>query len=246
MIEIKHLYKTFGSNKVLKGASLIVKDGEIHTIIGKSGSGKSVLIKSIIGLINPDSGDIIIDAKDVTNYSESDFNKKVRPSLGFLFQEGALWDSLTVGDNINLALQIQKQLSEREKKERIKENLDLVNLGEIQNVYPGELSGGMMKRAAIARAIATRPKYLLYDEPTTGLDPVLSNVISSLIKKLNDELKITSLIISHDIGITEKISDRVSMLNDGKIILTCETKNIWKQENKIFNEFINGEVNYND
>jgi len=246
MIEIKNLHKSFAKLKVLNGATLNVLDGEIHTIIGKSGTGKSVLIKTIIGLICPDKGEVIIDGNLICAYSEKQLNEKIRPFVSFVFQEGALWDSLTIGQNIDLALGIRKQLSHDERKTCIVESLDLVGLGDIKDKYPEQLSGGMLKRVAIARAIATRPKYLLYDEPTTGLDPVLSNVINSLIKKLNDELGITSLIISHDIAGTEKISDRVSMLYEGKIILTCDTKDIWKQENKIFNDFITGKVNNND
>ena len=246
MIEIQNLHKSFGPTKVLTGADLTLEDGEILTVIGKSGVGKSVLIKSIIGLIEPDSGRIIIDGFDVTNFSESRFNEDIRPSISFVFQGGALWDSMTVGANIDLALKIQKGLDERERKARIEESLRLVDLGGVENIYPEELSGGMLKRASIARAIATRPKYLLYDEPTTGLDPILSNVIDELILRLNGELGITSLIISHDISGTEKISNRVALLHDGKIVLTCDTKDMWYQDNDIFNEFINGKVVYSE
>jgi phospholipid/cholesterol/gamma-HCH transport system ATP-binding protein len=242
MIEIHNLYKSFGKLHVLKGADLTVKDGEILTVIGKSGVGKSVLIKSIIGLIEPDAGKILIDGVDITNFSERRFNEQVRPFISFVFQGGAFWDSMTVGANIDLALQIQKHLDEEERILRIEESLRLVDLAGVQNLFPEELSGGMLKRAAIARAIATRPKYLLYDEPTTGLDPILANVINDLIVRLNRELGITSLIISHDVAGTERISDRVSLLHDGKIVLTCETKEMWYQDNAIFNEFINGKV----
>ncbi|MCL4538288.1 MAG: ATP-binding cassette domain-containing protein [Bacteroidetes bacterium] len=232
--------------KVLTGADLTLEDGEILTVIGKSGVGKSVLIKSIIGLIEPDSGRIIIDGVDVTNFSESRFNEDIRPSISFVFQGGALWDSMTVGANIDLALKLQESLDERERKARIEESLRLVDLGGVENIYPEELSGGMLKRASIARAIATRPKYLLYDEPTTGLDPILSNVIDELILKLNGELGITSLIISHDISGTERISNRVALIHDGKIVLTCDTKEMWYQDNDIFNEFINGKAVYSE
>ncbi|HQT90915.1 MAG TPA: ATP-binding cassette domain-containing protein [Candidatus Kryptobacter bacterium] len=153
---------------------------------------------------------------------------------------------MTVGANIDLALKIQKGLDERERKRRIEESLRLVDLSGVENIYPEELSGGMLKRASIARAIATQPKYLLYDEPTTGLDPVLSNVINELIIKLNRDLGITSLIISHDITGTERISNRVALLHDGKIILTCDTADMRNQENDIFNEFIDGKVICNE
>jgi phospholipid/cholesterol/gamma-HCH transport system ATP-binding protein len=246
MIEIHQLYKSFGKLDVLKGIDLNVNDGEVLSVIGKSGVGKSVLIKSIINLIEPDSGQIIIDGVDVTNFSEKDFNKKIRPKFSYVFQNGALWDSLTIGGNIDLALQIERRLEEKERKRRITESLRMVELDSVENVFPDELSGGMLKRAAIARAIATRPKYLLYDEPTTGLDPVLANVINSLIKKLNDDLGITSIIITHDIMGAQKISDRIAMLFEGKIILTCNANEIMNQDNEIFNNFISGKVIYNE
>ena len=246
MIEIRDIHKSFGKVKVLKGADLTFLDGEILTVIGKSGVGKSVLIKSIIGLIEPDSGNVIIDGVDVTNFSESRFNEEVRPYISFVFQGGALWDSMTVGANIDLALKIQKGLDEPERKRRIEESLQMVDLDGAENIYPEELSGGMLKRASIARAIATRPKYLLYDEPTTGLDPILSNVINELILKLNHELGISSLILSHDITGTERISDRVALLHDGKIVLACDTREMRYQDDEVFNEFINGKVAYSE
>lgn len=246
MIEIHQLYKSFDKLDVLKGVELNILDGEILSIIGKSGVGKSVLIKSIINLIEPDAGKIVIDGIDVTGFSERDFNKKIRPKFSYVFQNSALWDSLTVGGNIELALQIERHLNEKERKHRIEESLQLVELTEIESVYPDELSGGMLKRVAIARAIATQPKYLLYDEPTTGLDPVLANVINDLIKRLNDELGITAVIITHDIKGAQKISDHIAMLFEGKIILTCPADELLNQDNEIFNNFIRGKVNYND
>ncbi len=245
MIEIKQLYKSFDKLDVLKGVDLTINDGEILSVIGKSGVGKSVLIKSIINLIEPDAGTIIIDNIDVTGFSEKQFNKIIRPKFSYVFQNGALWDSLTVGGNIDLALQIERRLDEAERKRRIKESLHMVELADIDNVYPDELSGGMLKRASIARAIATQPKYLLYDEPTTGLDPVLATVINTLIKKLNEELGITSIIITHDIAGAKKISNRISMLFEGKIILTCSADELRNQDNEIFNNFISGKVIYN-
>ncbi len=242
MIKIKNLHKAFGSKRVLDGVSLTVNEGEIFSIIGKSGTGKSVLLKTIIGLIEQDSGSVEIDGIDTTDFTEDDFNKYVRPKAAMVFQEGALWDSMTIEENIDLALQIQKHLSESERKKLILESLEMVDLHDVLNIYPEELSGGMMKRVAIARAVAMKPKYLLYDEPTTGLDPVLSNVINSLIKKLNDELKITSLIISHDIKGVESISDRVGMLYEGKIITVCKASEMWEEENEIFKNFIRGKI----
>ncbi len=242
MIKVNNLHKAFGKKKVLSGVNLTVDEGKIFSVIGKSGTGKSVLLKSIIGLLTPDEGEIIIDGINTKNFTEPLFNKKIRPKAAMVFQEGALWDSMTIEENIDLALQIQKHLSKEERKELIDKSLELVDLKEINNIYPEELSGGMMKRVAIARAIAMKPKYLLYDEPTTGLDPVLSNVINSLIKRLNNELNITSLIISHDIEGVEKISDKVAMLYKGEIITVCDADKMWDVENKIFHDFIRGKI----
>ncbi len=244
MIEVKNLHKAFGKKKVLAGLNLRVEDGKILSVIGKSGTGKSVLLKTIIGLLLPDKGEVIIDGVSTKEFSESDYNKTVRPKAAMVFQEGALWDSMTIEENIDLALQIQKHYDAKERERLIHESLELVELKDVKNIYPEELSGGMMKRVAIARAIAMRPKYLLYDEPTTGLDPVLSNVINSLIKKLNEELQITTLIISHDIKGVGEISDKVAMLHHGEIITVCEAKNMWEEENKIFHDFIRGKIEF--
>ncbi len=242
MIEIRNLHKAFGDKKVLSGVNLTVDEGIIFSVIGKSGTGKSVLLKSILGLLTPDDGEITVDGINTKNFRESDFNKKIRPKAAMVFQEGALWDSMTIEENIDLALQIQKHFSKEERKKLIDKSLELVELENINDTYPEELSGGMMKRVAIARAIAMKPKYLLYDEPTTGLDPVLSNVINALIKKLNDELNITSLIISHDITGVEQISDKVGMLYKGEIITVCDAKKMWEVEDKIFHDFIRGKI----
>lgn len=242
MLEIKDLKKSFGKNTVLDGVNLTIREGEIVSVIGMSGTGKSVLLKNIIGLLEPDEGRIIFDGQDITDYSEQQYNHYVRPYMSMVFQQGALWDSMTVGENIDLALKIQKHLTPEERRKRIRESLKMVGLPPIENEYPEELSGGMIKRVAIARAIATHPRYLLYDEPTTGLDPVLTTMIDELILKLNRELGTTSLVISHDISSVEKISNRVAMLHRGKIILECPVEEMWHQQNKIFNQFIHGEV----
>ncbi|NIA29659.1 MAG: ATP-binding cassette domain-containing protein [Actinobacteria bacterium] len=224
--------------------NLSLNDGEVLTIIGKSGTGKSVLLKSIIGLMKPDSGTITMDGQVISDFTENEYNLHVRNQMSMVFQEGALWDSMTVGENVELALRIHKHLSEDERKKIVAETLMMVGLGHIENEYPEDLSGGMIKRVAIARAVATRPKYLLYDEPTTGLDPVLSNVIDGLIAQLNKELDVSSLIISHDIESIKKISDRVAMLYQGNIIHTCRAEDMWNQRNDIFNKFIHGEVEF--
>ncbi len=242
MLELINLTKEFGTRKILNEVNLKVSDGEIVSVIGMSGTGKSVLLKTIIGLLSADGGQIILDGTDITDFTEQEFNQFVRPNMSMIFQEGALWDSMTVGQNIDLALKFQKHLSEEERRKRITESLKMVGLPPIHDEYPEELSGGMMKRVAIARAIATRPKYLLYDEPTTGLDPVLSNMINELIMRLNSELGTTSLVVSHDIEGVERISNRVAMLHRGKIVLTCDAKDMRRQDNEIFNNFIQGKV----
>ena len=242
MLELINLTKEFGTRKILNEVNLKVNDGEIVSVIGMSGTGKSVLLKTIIGLLSADGGQIILDGTDITDFTEQEFNQLVRPKMSMIFQEGALWDSMTVGQNIDLALKFQKHLSAEERQKRITESLKMVGLPPIHDEYPEELSGGMMKRVAVARAIATRPKYLLYDEPTTGLDPVLSNMINELIMRLNSELGTTSLVVSHDIDGVERISNRVAMLHRGKIVLTCDAKEMRRQDNEIFNNFIQGKV----
>ncbi len=242
MLVIEHLKKKFGSNEVLRDVNLTLNDGEVLTVIGMSGIGKSVLAKAIIGLIEPDGGRIILDGEDITRYDEERFNLEVRDRMSMVFQQGALWDSMTIRENIDLALNIRKNLGLAERTELIRESLRMVGLRDVEELYPEELSGGMIKRAAIARAIAARPKYLIYDEPTTGLDPVLRNMVNDLIIRLHRELKTTSLIISHDIESLQQFSERVALLHEGRIVTTCPVAELWNQDDKVFNSFIHGEV----
>ncbi len=244
MVEIKNLSKSFNNNKILDQLNLSIFDGEILSIIGESGVGKSVLIKCLIGLIKPDSGEIFIDGEEITNLTEEKLNKGIRTKMGMVYQYGALWDSLTVAENIKLGLKFNRHLSESEMEKITDEILKLVGLPEVKNKYPDELSGGMNKRISIARAIVMKPKYLIYDEPTTGLDPVLTNIIDDIIIKLNKELNITSLVISHNIYSAKTISDRIGMLYQGKIIHMCDADKVWEQDNKIFNQFIHGDVKF--
>ncbi len=208
--------------------------------MGISGCGKTTLLKLIIGLISADSGSILMDGEELTELSEREFNTRVRSRMTMVFQRGALWDSKTVGENIDLALNIRESLSIEERQELIRDSLSRVGMEGSEEMYPEELSGGMVKRAAIARAIAVRPDYLLYDEPTTGLDPVLSRRISKLIVKLDEELGTSSLVISHDISSIPHFSNRIAMLHGGNIILTCSAQEMWHQENETFNNFLNG------
>ena len=244
MVEIRNLKKAFGNSVILDGIDLTIQDGEVITIIGKSGTGKSVLLKNIIGLIPPDDGRILVDGTDITGMTEEELDAEIRTKMGMVFQYGALWDSMTIEENIALGLKFRLQVPAAERHRYVRESLELVGLGDVGDKYPDELSGGMKKRAAIARAIAVRPKYLLYDEPTTGLDPVLTNLINGLIRKLNRELNITSIVISHDVENIPHFSDRVGMLYEGKIIHLCPAAEMWQQENEIFNRFIHGETDW--
>ncbi len=242
MVVIEHLQKYFGENRVLDDVNLTLNDGEILSIIGMSGIGKSVLLKIIIGLIEPDGGRIYLDDLDITDLGESEFNERVRSQISMVFQQGALWDSLTVQENIELALAVRHNLSKPERDSLVHESLELVGLRDAEKLYPEELSGGMIKRASIARAIAARPKYLFYDEPTTGLDPVLANMVNDLIITLHRELHTTSLIVSHDIEHLQRFSQRVALLHGGRIEHICEAAEMWNQNNRLFNSFIRGEL----
>jgi phospholipid/cholesterol/gamma-HCH transport system ATP-binding protein len=241
MVVIEHLHKEIEGKTILNDVNLTVKDNEVFTLMGKSGTGKTVLLKTIIGLMSADSGRVVLDGEDITDYTEPEYNALVRNRMTMVFQHGALWDSMNVGQNIDLALNIRQGLSESERTRLIKESLALVGLEDTESLYPEELSGGMIKRAAIARAIAARPKYILYDEPTTGLDPVLSNMVVDLILKLDRELEVTSLIISHDIHNAQRISDRVGLLYNGTIVHTCMAEEMWNQTNDVFNHFLEGD-----
>lgn len=244
MIELRNISKSFGGNVVLDGVNLEIRDGEVLTVIGQSGAGKSVLMKIMLGLVVPDEGRIIVDDVDVTDYTEEQMNETVRTKIGMVYQYDALWDSMTIGDNLKLALRIRKDFTEEEMELKVRESLDMVELPDVEDEFPEELSGGMKKRIAVARAIIMNPKYIVYDEPTTGLDPVLINTIDNLVVKLNKEQSITSLVISHDVRSAEKISDRVCMIHGGKMIHTCSANELWNQDNQLFNKFIHGDTRF--
>jgi len=239
MIKIRDLKKTFDNNVVLKGVNLDVLKGETFTIIGGSGSGKSVLFKHIIGLMKPDDGKVIIDGKDMTNLLEKEMFEIVE-KFGMVFQSGALFDSLTVGENILFGVKNKDKMSEREKEELVEHYLNEVGLTEISNLYPAELSGGMKKRVAIARAIAKQPEIIMFDEPTTGLDPIMADVINELIIKVSKRTNRTSIVITHDMVSAYKISDRIGMLYDGKIIFVGTPQEVKNTDNEIVSQFING------
>ena len=239
MIKVKDIFKSFTGKPVLQGANLHIKEGESMVVIGGSGSGKSVLMKHTIGLLKPDKGCVIINGKDLSKLKEDEINE-VRKLFGMLFQMAALFDSMTVGENIGFALKQHTDFSTTEINRKVTENLKMVGLKGIENLKPAELSGGMKKRVGLARAIAIRPKIILYDEPTTGLDPIMADMINDLIVDLNKKLNVTSLTITHDMFSAYKIADRIAMLYKGKIIETGTPEEIKSSENPIVQQFITG------
>ena len=217
MIEVRDLWKSFGGNQVLKGVSLQAMPGTTTVILGGSGSGKTVLMKHIMGLFKPDHGQVIVDGEDVTRMDRRELSR-FRTRMGMVFQSSALFDSLTVFENVAFALREHTKLSEQEIGDLVKEKLAVVELYGVEEKFPAELSGGMRKRVALARAIVREPKIVLYDEPTTGLDPLTTESVDDMIIGAREKLGVTSVVISHDIGSTFHIGDHVAMLHDGRIV----------------------------
>jgi len=217
MIKIIDLKKSFNDKKVLDGVNMEIEKGKITVIIGRSGEGKSVLIKHIIGLLKPDSGEILLDGNDMTRMNEMELNE-VRRRFGMLFQGAALFDSMTVGENVAFPLREHTDMPEADLKQTIREKLRKVGLKDIEQMMPADLSGGMKKRVGLARAIAMDPEIVLFDEPTTGLDPIMSDNIANLILDTQRDLKTTYIVITHDIPLTYKIADKIAMLHEGKIV----------------------------
>jgi len=219
MIEIRGVAKRFGAQVVLNGVDLVVHEGETLALLGPSGTGKSVLLKSIIGLIRPDRGEIIVDDQNVGKLKRKELSA-LRATIGYVFQNGALFDSMDVFENIRLGLTNQQEFDDLEyAKQRAAECLRLVNLKpETLTTMPADLSGGMRKRVGIARAIAGKPKYVLYDEPTSGLDPVNADIIDALVKRLEEELGVTSITVTHDVRGAFRTADRIALLTSGKIV----------------------------
>jgi phospholipid/cholesterol/gamma-HCH transport system ATP-binding protein len=217
MIEIHDLHKSFGNKKVLNGVNLKINKGETTVIIGRSGCGKSVLIKHVVGLLQPDSGWVNVDGKIVSELKEKDLYE-LRKMFGFLFQGAALFDSLTVEENVGLPLvESNNGFSKSEVDKIVKEKLEIVGLKDINKLKPAELSGGMKKRVGLARALVTNPEYILYDEPTTGLDPIMSDSIDHLIKELSGKISVTSVVVTHDLYSVKNVADKVAMMHNGKI-----------------------------
>jgi len=241
MIRIVELHKSFGSKRVLRGVNLEIRRGETMVVIGQSGSGKSVLIKHLIGLLKPDSGKIYVDGIEITRLRDDELMQVTR-KFGLLFQGAALFDSLTVAQNVRFGLERYTRLSEEEKQRRVAESLGLVGLSGAECLMPSELSGGMKKRVGLARAIAYRPEIMLYDEPSTGIDPIRADAINDLINKLKCDLGITSVAITHDMVSSYKIADRIAMLYNGQIIEVGTPEEIRRSKNPIIQQFIHGQA----
>jgi phospholipid/cholesterol/gamma-HCH transport system ATP-binding protein len=239
VIRLVDVYKSFGPKRVLEGFTLDVHEGETMVIIGYSGTGKSVAIKHIVGLLEPDSGRVVVDDQEVPLLSRRELYH-LRARIGYVFQFAALFDSFTIGENVAMGLRKQQELSERQIRNRVSEALDLVDLPGVENRFPAELSGGMRKRVGIARAIALRPKYILYDEPTTGLDPVTSAVIDQLMIRMRDRLGVTGIVITHDMRSAYTVGTRIAMLYQGRVRAVGSVEEIKHTSDPIVRQFIDG------
>jgi len=239
MIEIKNLKKRFGKNEVLKGVNLNIEKGKTTFIIGSSGCGKSVILKHIIGLLKPDEGEILIDGEDITKMDDKELYR-IRNKFGFLFQGAALFDSMTIAENVGLSLFENTDKPRDEVNAIVKEMLGLVDLEGIENMKPSELSGGMKKRVGLARALACNPEFILYDEPTTGLDPITSNSIDQLIYSVakNEKLSVTSIVVTHDMISVNAIADTVAMMYEGIIHFEGTPAEMKSTDDKIVKEFL--------
>ena len=239
MIEVKNLYKSYGEKGVLSDISLSVSHGQSLAVVGKSGAGKSVLLRCLIGLVKPDNGTIYVDNKLINTMNFSQL-QKIRSSIGMVFQFGALFDSMTVRENISLALQKLTKLNENEIQQRVLNSLEEVDMEGTEHLMPAELSGGMKKRVGIARAIAIKPAYLFYDEPTTGLDPVMTDSINRLIRKFQDTGEVTSVIITHEMRTVYDVADRVLLLHEGRIQYDGSPDTINNVDDPMVQQFITG------
>ena len=241
MIRVQGLQKRFGAQPVLRGLDLYIATGEIMVVIGRSGGGKSVLLKHMIGLLRPDAGTVVVDGVDITRLRGRDLDR-VRDRYGVVFQGGALFDSMSVYDNVAFPLREKSLLAAAEVRERVEEKLAQVGLTGMEAKNPAEISGGMRKRVAIARALVTEPEIVFFDEPTTGLDPILVNTIHHLIVDLHKRFRFTALMVSHEIPEIFEIADRVAMLHDGQIVEVGPPDAVRASTNPVVQHFIRGEV----
>lgn len=239
MIRVENIHKSFNGFEVLKGVSFEVEKGEILALIGGSGNGKSVILKHIVGLLKPDRGQVFVDGQEISQLKGNSL-EAIRGRIGFLFQNGALFTSFTVYDNVAFPLREKTKKSEREIRERVLRQLDQVGLAGAEQKYPAELSGGMIKRTAFARALVTDPEIMLFDEPTTGLDPIIARTILDLIKSLHEQLGFTAIIVSHELSRVFQIAHRVAMLHEGRIWTIGTPEEILSSKDPVVVQFISG------
>ena len=239
MIEVRHLIKSFGSQRILDNVNLQIESGESAVIIGRSGGGKSVLLKHLIALLKPDSGDVLVDGESIIPLNERQL-LRVREKFGMVFQGAALFDSMTVEENVAFPLMRKKNFTPGEIAQRVAAALDLVDLPGTQKKKPAELSGGMRKRVGLARAIIYEPRIILYDEPTTGLDPIMSDSIDKLIIRVRDQLKVTSVVVTHDMRSARRVGNHVYMLHEKRIYASGTPEEIFASRDPIVRQFIDG------
>jgi phospholipid/cholesterol/gamma-HCH transport system ATP-binding protein len=241
MIEISNLYKSFSGKQILNGMNLTVRRGETKVIIGRSGVGKSVLLKNIVGLIRPDAGSIKVNGVEVTNLEEREYNK-IRMEIGFVFQGGALFDSMNVGDNVAFVLNEFMDLDKKTVDDRVSDSLALVGLKDVQELMPSQLSGGMRKRVSLARVLCMEPQIILYDEPTSEVDPITAAAINNLIIEMRDKLKVTSIVVTHDMNMAYKVADSIAMFYHGQVIADGSVDEIRNSKHPVVYQFIHGEA----
>ncbi|KAB2648801.1 MAG: ABC transporter ATP-binding protein [Verrucomicrobia bacterium] len=239
MIEVRDLKKSFGLQPILDGVTFKIEEGESLVIIGRSGGGKSVLLKHIIGLLQPDSGAVTIDGEDITHMDERNLIR-VRSKFGMVFQGAALFDSMNVAENVAFAFRRERKHTEKEIAIKVAEALDMVELPGVEKKKPSELSGGMRKRVGLARAIIYHPRIVLYDEPTTGLDPIVSDSIDKLIMRVTDRMKVTTVVVTHDMRSARRVGHRIVMLHNKKIYVTGTPEDIFASTDPVVQQFING------
>ena len=239
MIEVRHLKKSFGSRPILDDVNFRIENGESAVIIGRSGGGKSVLLKHLVGLLQPDAGDVLVDGENIGPMNERQL-LRVRRKFGFVFQGAALFDSMTVAENVAFGLRRHENLTEGEIAKRVAASLEMVELPGTQNQKPAELSGGMKKRVGLARAIIYEPQIVLYDEPTTGLDPIVSDSIDRLIICVRDQLKVTSIVVTHDMRSARRVGNRVLMLHEKKIYASGPPEEFFASQDPVVRQFVDG------